>query len=187
MKTLLLSACSVLLLAAPAAAQPGHAHDPGMTHPAEPAPGAVLTEPGQSAFAALQEAVAVLEADPATDWARADVEALRQHLIDMDEVTLRARVRREDLPGGVRLHVTGEGRTREAIRRMLSGHAAAVNGRRGWTVAAAETADGAVLTVVSARAADAARIRALGLGGLLVDGAHHQQHHLAIARGLDPH
>ena len=49
-------------------------------------------ETGQSAFAAIQEIVAMLEADPATDWSKVDIEALRQHLIDMNNVTLAATV-----------------------------------------------------------------------------------------------
>ena len=49
-------------------------------------------EPGQVAFAANQEVVAILASDPATDWSKVDIEALRQHLIDMNSVTLRARV-----------------------------------------------------------------------------------------------
>lgn len=37
-------------------------------------------ETGQSAFAAIQEIVTKLEADPATDWSKIDIESLRQHL-----------------------------------------------------------------------------------------------------------
>ncbi len=54
---------------------------------------AVPREPGQSAFAAIQEIVAILEADPETDWSRVNIEALRNHLADMDNVTLRADVK----------------------------------------------------------------------------------------------
>ena len=39
-------------------------------------------EPGQGAFAAMQEIVAILEADPTTDWSKVDLPALRQHLAD---------------------------------------------------------------------------------------------------------
>src|SRR4051794_29391894 len=49
-------------------------------------------EPGQSAYAALGEAVRIMVADPQTDWSRADVNALRNHLVDMDNVTLHANV-----------------------------------------------------------------------------------------------
>jgi len=54
----------------------------------------VPSEPGQAAFAAIQEIVGILEADPTTDWSKVNIEALRQHLIDMDNVTLRAEVKR---------------------------------------------------------------------------------------------
>ena len=46
--------------------------------------------PGQEAFGTIQEIVRTLEADPKTDWSKVDIAALREHLIDMDEVTMRA-------------------------------------------------------------------------------------------------
>jgi hypothetical protein len=48
------------------------------------------TMPGEDAFGAIQEIVRILDADPNTDWSKVDLEVLRQHLIDMNEVTLRA-------------------------------------------------------------------------------------------------
>ena len=40
------------------------------------APGsAATTEAGQIAFAAIQEIVAILEADPQTDWSKVDIDA----------------------------------------------------------------------------------------------------------------
>ena len=47
-----------------------------------------LTEPGNDAFAAIQEAVDELMSNPNTDWRRVNLEALRQHLVDMDNFTL---------------------------------------------------------------------------------------------------
>ena len=41
------------------------------------------TMPGQDAFGAIQETVSLLEADPATDWSKVNIAALREHLIDM--------------------------------------------------------------------------------------------------------
>jgi len=55
---------------------------------------AAPTQPGQAAFGAMQEIVALLQADPTTDWSKVDIDALRQHLIDMDEVTIRAAIRK---------------------------------------------------------------------------------------------
>ena len=53
----------------------------------------VPTMPGQEAFGTIQEIVRILEADPATDWSKVNIAALREHLIDMDEVTMRADAR----------------------------------------------------------------------------------------------
>ena len=46
---------------------------------------------GQDAFAAIAAVVAQLEADSTTDWSKVDIEALRRHLVAMNDVTLGAR------------------------------------------------------------------------------------------------
>jgi len=150
-------------------------------------PGAIPTMAGQDAFGAIQEIVRILEADPTTDWSRVDIDALREHLVDMNEVTLRATARSEPVGGGLRILVTGTGRTLEAIRRMVPAHAREIDGQDGWSVAAFPAADGVVLTATASDPAEAVRIRALGFAGLMVRGAHHQPHHLAMARGALPH
>lgn len=144
-----------------------------------------VTEGGQSAFAAVQEIVQKLMADPGTDWANVDVEALRQHLIDMDNVTLGAQVAASDIEGGARFEVTsGDPAVTASIRTMVPDHAATVDGDEGWTFIAEEMPDGAVLTVTGG---DPARIRALGFIGIMTVGMHHQTHHLALATGGQPH
>ena len=45
---------------------------------------------GQDAFGALREMVRTLEADPNTNWEKINLAALREHLVDMNEVTLKA-------------------------------------------------------------------------------------------------
>lgn len=45
------------------------------------------TLPGQDAFGTIQEIVQILQSDPTTDWSKVNISALRQHLIDMNEVT----------------------------------------------------------------------------------------------------
>ena len=173
----------VCLAALPASAQTMH-HN-AMMEAGDGAP-TMPTQAGQSAFAAIQEIVAILEADPKTDWSKVDVEALRQHLIDMDAVTLRAESKTEPVDGGLRFVVTGAGPVKDSIRRMIFAHAATMNGVGGWRMSAAEIDDGATLTVV-APAKDAAKLRALGFIGVLTLGMHHQMHHLMIARGENPH
>lgn len=146
-----------------------------------------VTEAGQSAFAAIAQIVDVLNADPATDWSKVDIEALRQHLIDMDNVTLRAVVAARPGPTGAEFTVTSpDPGVQASIRRMVHAHVTTMNGVNGWTLTAADTADGAVLTVAGTEA-DAAKIAGLGFIGVLTLGMHHQAHHLMIARGMNPH
>lgn len=183
----------LLLTVAPAAFLPGalaaqaHQHTPGMSHDSamaaqRPKP----TRAGQEAFATIAEIVRILEADPRTDWSTVDLEALRQHLMDMDDVTMRASVRVTPVDGGVIFEVSGSGRVRDAIRRMAMAHGATIVPADGFTWVAAETPDGARVTVRSLRPTDAravARLRALGFHGLLSLGDHHTAHHLGIADG----
>lgn len=138
---------------------------------------------GQEMFATISEIVRILEASPDTDWSRVNIPALRKHLIDMNEVALHARTKIARIPGGVRIRVTGRGRTLPAIHRMLAMHARTMNGRFGWHVRAEPLGDGDLLTVTSHDPGEVAKIRGLGFMGVMVYGTHHGMHHLAIARG----
>jgi hypothetical protein len=154
-------------------------------HPAGGGP----IEPGQGAFGAMAEVVRILEADPATDWSKVDLERLRQHLIDMNEVVLHASVKATQMPGGLSMDVTGEGRTAPSIRDMVIPHSAELDGMPAWSAKAEPIPSGARLIVVARDPSDAktvARIRGLGFAGLLVQGAHHGPHHLAMAKGETP-
>lgn len=141
------------------------------------------TMPGQDAFGAIQEIVRILEADRKTDWSKVDLEALRQHLIDMNEVTLKADAAAKQIEGGVEIAVTGSGRTLAAIERMVTAHARELNELKGWNAKTEVLPNGVLLTVMSTDAKEVAHIRGLGFIGLLVAGSHHQPHHLAMAKG----
>ena len=58
---------------------PGHSqhHQPGMTpasrHVGMQAGSSIPTLPGQAAFGAIQEIVAILDSDPKTDWSKVDL------------------------------------------------------------------------------------------------------------------
>jgi len=145
--------------------------------------------PGQDAFGAIAEIVRILEADPATDWTKVDIERLRQHLIDMNEVMLRAVVSQTPVPSGLVMEITGTGRTEQAIRMMVVPHAVELDRMPQWSAKAEPIASGVRLTVIGKTPDDAklvARIRGLGFAGLITEGAHHQPHHLAMARGKTP-
>lgn len=162
-----------------------HRHEgPGHRHHAR---SGLPTLPGQDAFGAIAEIVAILEADPATDWTKVDLEALRRHLVDMHEVVLRSTVAATPVPGGLAMAVTGPER---AIRAMVLPHARELDALPDLAAGAEPIAGGVRLVVTAADPADAravARVRGLGFAGLLTLGAHHQAHHLAVARGEPMH
>ncbi len=144
------------------------------------------TRAGQEAFATIGEIVRILDADPRTDWSKVNIEALRQHLMDMDDVTMRADVRSESVEGGATFEVRGTGRVRDAIRRMAMSHGATVSPADGFSWTSAESPEGARVVVRATNATDirmANRIRALGFFGILTLGDHHTVHHLGIASG----
>jgi hypothetical protein len=146
----------------------------------------VPTLPGQDAFGAIQEIVGILEADPKTDWAKVNIEALRQHLIDMNELTLHATAVQRELHDGVEIAVTGEARTLEAIKRIVPAHVAELR-EIGWNAKAEELPNGTKLTVMANETEPLPKLKALGLVGIMVQGSHHQPHHLMMALGQHVH
>jgi hypothetical protein len=147
------------------------------------------TMPGQDAFGAIQELVGVLEADPNTDWSKVNLEALRQHLIDMYEVTLHADTVTKPVDNGIEATVTGSGRTGEAIKRMVRAHAHQIDQTHlnGWSAKAEPLPNGMVLTVTSDDQEQVQHLRGLGFIGVMVSGSHHQTHHLAMSKGEPVH
>jgi len=178
MPACLLSTCLLLVaLADPALSQ--HAH----SAPDGPPQGNGLTEPGQSAFAALSEVVQRLEADPATDWSAVELDALRAHLVDMDLVATGAQATVTKIAGGIRAVATGNGPVLGALRRMVPAHVVQLRQDHSWTVVSAERDDAIILEVTSRDPKVTARIEGLGFFGLMASQDHHRAHHLAIATG----
>jgi hypothetical protein len=177
----LLSVLSISV-AAPAGAQMDHAQHAAQLAAQATAPGA----PSQAAFATISEIVRKLKADPATDWSKVNIEALRQHLIDMDDVVMRSQVKQSSVEGGVSLDVTGAGKVGAAIRRMGASHAHALSEEGQYVATATEIPDGIRLVVTAKNPRDAraiAMIRGLGFAGLMTEGDHHAAHHMEMARG----
>jgi hypothetical protein len=183
------------LMATSALAQTNQMHDhmnmshnmSAVGHDDDVTQSAVPTEPGQSAFAAIQEIVEMLVADDKTDWSKVDIPALRAHLIDMNNVTLYANVSAIPIDDGMRFEVTGTPKVAASIQRMVTAHAAMMNGVNGFSYETEELPNGAVLIAHTAHSADRQKLKALGFIGIMTLGAHHQQHHLAIALGENPH
>ena len=143
------------------------------------------TMSGQDAFGTIQEIVQILQSDPKTDWSKVNIDALRQHLIDMNEVTLHAAAAQHMTDNGIEITVTGEGRTIEAIKRMVPAHINELH-EIGWSAKSEDLPNGVKLTVLASEAQPLTKLKALGFMGIMVQGGHHQPHHLMIAMGQFP-
>lgn len=163
------------LLANPAVAQ--HVHGTS-DHP---------VETGQSAFAAISEIVQILSKDPKTDWEKVNIQALRDHLRDMELVTTEASVDIRIDGNSVEFIVFGAGDVEQAVQRMTLAHAPMLQASSGWLVTSAPSKNGAIMRVEVQNDENLARVRGLGFFGVMTIGAHHQAHHLEIASGNDPH
>lgn len=144
------------------------------------------TEQGQSAFAAIEEIVLALDADPNTDWSKVDISGLREHLVDMDLVFTDAAVQTGEIENGFVFTVTGTGKTTGAIQRMAFAHSSIMSSTGGWTFSPVEHGAGVVLTVTTAND-DMDKLRAIGFFGIMAIGMHHQDHHWMMATGVNPH
>jgi hypothetical protein len=140
------------------------------------------TMPGQDAFGAIQEIVQILQSDPKTDWSKVNIDALRQHLFDMNEVTLHAAAAQRIVDNGIEITVTGEGRTLESIKRMVPAHVNELH-EIGWNVKSDDLPNGVKLTVLASEAQPLTKLKALGFMGIMVQGGRHQPHHLMMAMG----
>ena len=141
---------------------------------------------GAPLFDALSAAVAMLDADSATDWSKVNLEELRQHLIDMNDVMMNAAVTQKPVAGGLEMTITGTGRTSAAIQRMLVNHMTMLQTGGKYVTKVTKLSNGVVATVTApAPASDSAvaRIRGLGFAGLMTEGTHHMRHHGAMAHG----
>lgn len=147
---------------------------------------APVSEPGQGAFAAIAEIVAKLDSNPDTDWNTVNIRGLREHLRDMDVVTIDAVAVAKEVVGGMQFTVTGAPNVAPSIRRMTLAHAAVMGKINGWAYTAQKIDRGAMVTMI-VPPKDLPKIKALGFFGMMASGSHHQAHHWMMASGQDPH
>ena len=148
----------------------------------------VLTESGTDPFATLQEVVTALEANPDTNWEKVNIEALRLHLVEMQDMTINVDVKHQYIDNGFQAVVTPTtNRAVKSLTRVLSGHPAQMKAETGWDMQVSNNDDIFTLTVVSKKAHEVAKIRGLGYIGVMSYGNHHQPHHWAMASGENPH
>jgi hypothetical protein len=149
-----------------------------------------LTAPGNGAFAAIQEVVEKLLADPKTDWRRINLEALRRHLVDMRNFTLNVEVTaQQPIDGGTTFTVKPTTpASAGSLDRLFSAHPTILKQESGWDMTATKNKDGSYTArVTGSTPQDTAKIRGLGYIGLIAYGKHHPAHHWKMATGGDPH
>jgi len=144
------------------------------------------TMQGQEVFGTIQEIVHILEADLTTNWSKVNIAVLREHLIDMDEVTMRAVTNQQTLADGIAITVTGEGRTLDAIKRTVPAHTQEL-ASLGWQARTEDLPNGVKLVVTTSDPRQVVKLNAFGFMGIMVQGAHHQIHHLMMAKGAFAH
>lgn len=180
----LLGAAALMLVTSQVNAESVHMHsgNMGSGH-------ATLTEPGQDAFGTLQEVIRKLQADPNTDWSKVNLEALRQHLIDMDNFTMQVSVvSKRNIESGVELRVRPDNaRARQSLEAGLSAHPGMLKQEIGWDMTVNKSGSDYVLKIISPDKKHADQIRGLGYIGIMALGNHHQAHHWAMAKGGNPH
>ena len=150
---------------------------------------ATLTEAGNDAFGTIQEVINKLNADPNTDWSKVNIEALRQHLLDMNDMTLHVEVvSQTSINNGLQAIITPTTKRAEtALDRVFKAHPGQLQRETGWTMKVTKSAKRYTLTITTTKPSDVNKIRGLGYIGLMAYGNHHQPHHWAMATGNNPH
>ena len=148
----------------------------------------VLTESGTDPFATLQEVIAALESNTNTSWEKVNIEALRLHLVEMQDMTINVDVKQRHIDNGFQAVVLPTtSRAVKSLTRVLSGHPAQMKAETGWDMQVQINNSVFTLTVTTDNAKDVAKIRGLGYIGVMAYGNHHQPHYWAMASGDNPH
>ena len=149
---------------------------------------AVLSEAGTDPFAVIQEAIALLEANPDTDWSKVNIEALRLHLIEMQDMTLNVTVEQQPISLGFMAVITPTtNRALQSMSQVLSAHPSQMKEETGWDMVVTNNNGIFTIAVTTDQLKDVDKIRGLGYIGIMAYGSHHQPHHWAMASGENPH
>lgn len=161
-------------------------HDHHMHHMQEKAP---LESPGNAVFGAIREVIEKLEADPATDWSKVDLEGLRRHLVDMLNFTVNV-----DVPVQKPIEKGFEAVVKpttpdalESLKRVFAAHPSQLKHETNWDMTAVRKDDSFVVTVTTEKPEEVAKVRGLGYIGVMAIGSHHFYHHWMMATGQHPH
>ena len=166
-----------------------HDHDKKIyKHTIDRKPTTVLTEAGTDPFAVIQEAITLLEANPDTDWSMVNIEALRLHLVEMQDMTLNVNVIQQPINFGFQAVITPTTkRALQSMSRIFSAHPSIIKEETGWDMFVTDNNGIFTIEVTSNQLQEVDKIRGLGYIGIMAYGNHHQPHHWAMASGDNPH
>jgi hypothetical protein len=169
----------------PIAGRPGG----GVPPIGRPPQAAVLREAGNDIFGTIQETIKKLDANPNTNWEKVDLEALRQHLIDMKHFTVDVTVvAQRNTKKGTQIIVRATTKAAsKALARAMSAHPSMLKAETGWDMSVKAEGNQYKLKINTNKPAEVARLRALGYIGIMALGNHHQIHHWMMASGAKPH
>lgn len=148
-----------------------------------------LTESGNDAFGTMQEVLQNLLVDPETDWSKVNMEALRQHLVDMKNFTMDVDIiSKKPINAGVQVVLEPHNqRVRESLDRVFSAHPAQLKKETGWDMKIQKLNNQYIISITTDNSEDIVKIRGLGYIGIMTWGNHHQPHHWMMAKGENPH
>ncbi len=149
----------------------------------------ILTEPGNDVFGTIQEVISKLDADPNTDWSKVNITALREHLLDMNDMTMNVEIISiKEIENGseIVLRATTP-RATEALDRVFKAHPAQLELETAWIMEVSQNNEQYKLITTTNNPEEVAKIRGLGYIGLMAYGSHHQSHHWSMATGINPH
>ena len=139
--------------------------------------------PGQDMFGAISEINGIIE-QSGMPWTDVDLDALWEHLRDMDALMTDAVVEKTELENGLSMTVSGEGAAARAVENMIPAHTTFLRSvRPDWTIELEGNNSRYEVTVTASSASEIERIKALGFSGFMVQDDHHATHHLGIASG----
>lgn len=150
---------------------------------------APLKEAGNDAFGTIQEVIRKLNHDPKVDWSKVNLEALRRHLVDMNDMTLNVEVlSQQPLDKGVKLLMRASTlKSESALDRVFSVHPAQLKRETGWEMSVQKKEKIYTLTITTEKPDEVNKIKGLGYIGIMASGSHHQAHHWMMAKGENPH
>ena len=143
---------------------------------------------GPFVFAELSRVIDILERDHDTNWDQVDLDALRDHLIDMELVFSQALSATEIEGTTVKFSVTSvDPKVFRAAKDMATAHGGFLPSSSGYVWKTQATEDSVVIEISAATSDLATKAAALGFFGMLTLDDHHSFHHEMMARGFSAH